>query len=128
MLSIFPELLSYQLAATSIIRLAAGFLAWAAMARILSDWPRLAIRRRFVNWLIGSLLIIYAGAGALLIIGLFTQAAGLITAVASLLFLVTGYYQKNYFSLSPEFFWLMAAINISLLLSGAGWWALDWPI
>lgn len=134
MLNIFPDLLILSFFAPLILRLALGawllFLGWRHFfkerhelsAQLSARWGNLG---KVKAWLIGPSEGII---GALLIVGFLTQPAALLSALVALDFLIIK--KKLLPSLAPESPWLYAlalAVSLSLLLTGAGAFALDRP-
>lgn len=114
-LSIFPGLLTFQLVAPFLLRLVVGFF-------ILSiGWDRYKKPYK-------SACIIYAVAGILLILGLYTQIA----AILALIVLKFDFYMdKKNGHVSREKFILQVVVNIiviSLLFTGPGFLAFDLPL
>lgn len=132
MLNPFPELLMLSTLAPLILRVALGvFFVYLGI----SLWKK----RKEVTTLLtplfgksaggmpGLLLCVHGALGVLLIIGLYTQIAALIAFGISIKLLFVGKFQ----TLSPfgqATYLLLAAIALSLLLSGAGAFAFDIPL
>ncbi|MCE9643837.1 DoxX family membrane protein [Candidatus Parcubacteria bacterium] len=132
MLSIFPELLVYTLAAPLLLRLAAGtlFLLWGAGC---FNSSRHALRARLEEWnLPGKETVAVLGimeiiVGSLLIAGLYTQVVALIGAAlaAKSAFLSR---KEPFGSASMTVYILVALISLSLALTGPGFFAFDLPL
>jgi uncharacterized membrane protein YphA (DoxX/SURF4 family) len=134
MLNPFPDLLNYSLLAPFILRLVAGLIfidlgvlafrnekeSWLASLSVLKiPNPKLAIK------ILGGIEI---AVGIMLILGFYTQVAALVLAL--LVFAETYIEYKEPLLLKRNFvFYLMLlAIVLSLLLSGAGAFAIDLPL
>lgn len=132
MLSIFPSLLVYGLAAPLLLRLAAGilFLVWAAGC---FGSGKHAIRARLEEWgLPGKETTIALGliqivVGALLIVGLYTQAAAILGAALAAKFALLSR-KEPFGSASTIVYILVATISFSLALTGPGFFAFDLPL
>ncbi len=114
-LSVFPQLLTFSLVAPLILRFSVGLF-------ILSrGWDRHKKPYKFTS-------IVYAIAGALLILGLYTQIA----AILALIVLKFDFYtDKKTGKVSREKFILQVIVNIiviSLLFTGPGFLAFDLPL
>ncbi len=114
MLSLFPQLFTYQELAPFILRLAAGFIA------LNFAYPKLKNPREYRNFLIGLVEII---SGIMLIAGFLTQlAAGLIiVAVLFEIFRPSDY--KNY-----KFMVLLIVVLVALIFLGPGFYSFDLPL
>ncbi len=115
-LAIFPQLLTFEMIAPLLLRLAVGILL------LMAGWKR---------WKMGPYpwtAVFYLVSSVLLIIGLYTQIATIVG------FLVSGfddYLQKKSGTLSKEKMtigFLIAIILLSLLFTGPGFVAFDWPL
>ncbi len=134
MLNTFPSLLSYGLVAPFILRIVLG-------ALLISIGLVMAFRRRdaFVAyftehsfpfplasvWIFGIAEIV---TGAFLVMGLSTQTASIVA-----IFLLTNIYvfekrDDRLLPHSPSLYLALAAIALSLLFTGAGFFALDLPL
>jgi uncharacterized membrane protein YphA (DoxX/SURF4 family) len=135
MLNIFPEFLNYNLAAPVIIRLGLGLLLIGFSYREFTrDKEKLVAFFRYLHftstqsfaWLFAAIEILI---GVLLIVGFGTQ---LIALIAMAIILVEWF--KNYRANKLEtkkLFWFYIVILLScfsLLLTGAGFLALDLPL
>jgi uncharacterized membrane protein YphA (DoxX/SURF4 family) len=130
----FPDLLTYSLLAPFILRVVVGF--------IFIDLGKLSLQSERKNWIISFKTLglpgpeisvkifggLQLGAGVMLLIGFYTQIAALILA---LLVLIEGYIEYKDPSIIKRnlvFYVLLFAILLSLLLSGAGAFAIDLPL
>ncbi len=114
MLSLFPQLFTYQELAPFLLRLAAGFIA------ISFAYPKIKNMKEYREFSLG--LVEIAG-GLMLIAGFLTQlAAGLIIAIILFeIFRPSDY--KNY-----KFMALLMAVLISLMFLGPGFFSFDLPL
>lgn len=132
MLSIFPSLLVYGLAAPLLLRLAAGilFLVWATGC---FGSGKHAIRARLEEWgLPGKettvvLGLIQIAVGALLVVGLYTQIAALLATLLAIKFAFLSR-KEPFGSASMVVYILVAIISFSLALTGPGFFAFDLPL
>ncbi len=134
MLNPFPELLTYSLLAPFIIRLAVGF--------VFLNLGILTIKGERDVWqnsikalgipnpkrVTQILAIIQILGGLLLIIGLYTQIAALILGILSLAETYIEYKESSILKRELFFYILLFVSTISLLLSGAGAFAIDIPL
>ena len=115
MLNVFPDFLTFGLLAPFLLRLAVGFL-----------FLKAGVKKGARYTL--ALGVIEVVSGILLIIGLYTQVAALAAALISLF----GWYaKKKHPSETPGSkgaFLLLFVISLSLLFSGAGFFAFDLPL
>ncbi len=129
MLNIFPNLLTYTLIAPLILRLVLGvFMVFMSYKKI-----------KFINgsWFDGDRIqkisngsqIVLALSGILLIFGLFTQIASLLILTITLTAFL---YKKQILKAVSEkdlmIHVFIMAISFSLMLSGAGFYAIDLPL
>ena len=134
MLSLFPILLSYNLAVPFIFRLVVGLTfvffgyqnsgTYKASKIALFESVRL---KPGILWL-WILVALEMLGGIMLVIGLWTQAASLALSIILLFGLITK--QKNQDSLpwSFGFLFLLFLITLSLTFLGAGFYAIDLPL
>lgn len=114
-LSIFPHLFTFQLIAPTLLRLALFFAGTAAAWKRYTRGPH--------AWLSA----IYAIVSILLLLGLYTQPG----AIAGILLLIADYSLEKKSEISEEkkvIYGLMAAMLVSLLFLGPGFFALDLPL
>ena len=132
MLSIFPELLVYTLAAPLILRLAAGtlFLMWGVGCFTSS---KQVLRARLEEWNLPGketvfiLGILELAVGALLLLGLYTQVAAILGAALAAKFAFLSR-KETFGSASTTVYILVALISLSLALTGPGFFAFDLPL
>jgi putative oxidoreductase len=132
--NLFPDLFSYSLLAPFILRLVLGFIVlnlgylklgkervgWISSLNILNIRP--------AGFFAGLLGIIEVVGGLLLIVGAYTQLTALILAVIFLSEMFIEYEEESILKRDFVFYLLLAAICVSLLLTGAGLWAVDVPL
>lgn len=140
MLSILPQLLDFQFYAPLLLRLALG------AVFLIHGYPKLfGDRSQFAGWLASMgfkpgwawallVAIVEVVAGALLVIGLFTQAAALVLAV-ELLIIILWFKRGQKFVGGPaspaggwEFDFVLLIMALALLILGPGAWAFDLPL
>lgn len=133
MLSPFPDLIALSFLAPTMLRLALGV--W----MILSGYRHLTHRaelRAVLTSRFGTLgnvalwpfTIMEFALGAMLVTGLYTQIAALLTGTYALKLL---YFRRKTPGLARESSWfyiLVLALSLSLLLTGAGAFAIDLPL
>lgn len=122
MLSIFPFLLSYQELSPFLIRLVLGItLAYFGYRKIKGHGQSS-----------GSNSVLYGVAEILisifLIIGLYTQLAALINAIILIIKLAFKARNKQLLTDGVNYYILLLAMAISLMVTGAGWWSFDLPL
>jgi putative oxidoreductase len=132
--NIFPELFSFTLIAPLILRVVLGFIflnlgvlklgkergGWISSLNILGIKPA-----SFFALLLGILEII---GGLLLIVGAYTQLVALVLAIIALSELFIEYKEESILKRDLVFYLLLTAICVSLLLTGAGLFAIDIPV
>ena len=132
--NIFPELFAYSLIAPLVLRIALGFIflnlgylklgkekpGWISSLNILGIKPA-----GFFTGLLGIAEIV---GGLLLLAGAYTQLVALVLAVISISELLVEYKEESILKRDLPFYLLIAVICISLLLTGAGLYAIDIPI
>lgn len=137
MLNIFPDLLFLQLFAPFMLRVALGVMfVWigysylfkdreAVIAQISSKWPRIA---KFSVLFGGTFEMVV---GVLLILGFYTQAVAIAGALIAIDALFGKFFYKELdkvLKYSKMFYVLILIISLSLLVSGAGAFAIDLPL
>lgn len=134
MLNPFPDLLTYSLLAPFILRLVAGLIfidlgvllfkkekeRWLASLSVLRiSNPNLAIK------IIGGIEVV---GGIMLILGFYTQIASLVLTLFVFAETYIEYKQPEILKRNFVFYIMLLAIVLSLLLSGAGAFAIDLPL
>jgi uncharacterized membrane protein YphA (DoxX/SURF4 family) len=135
MLNTFPYLLSFGLLAPFLLRLAVGlyFLSTGLSHLRLSrhtgeDIARLENKFRDAGPLVWGVAIIEALCGLALIAGFLTQIAALILSILLILALILKNKNSSLFEHTSSFYLVLLAICLSLVLSGAGFLAIDLPL
>ena len=118
MLSLFPTLLSWSQISPLIIRLTLGavFLYWtyqAIASRPLSTQKKVIAFIEFIT-------------GALLVIGLWTQGAVIVVIINLVVRLVERVHKKAFLTNGVNYYLILLILAISLLVTGAGIWAIDY--
>ena len=129
MLNIFPNLLTYGILAPMILRLALGFYLIIKSYRhakrtglSFTNTTQTQKVSKILNLLLGVL-------GVFVVVGLFTQVAVLLVLIATIIKVI--YKAKIARTLSYHdamIFAFVMAISFSLMLSGAGFFAIDLPL
>lgn len=132
--NIFPDLFTYSLYAPLVLRLVLGFIflnlgylklgkerhGWIGSLNVLGLKP--------AGFFVGFLGIVEVFGGLLLLAGAYTQLAALVLAVFSVSELLIEYKEESILKRDFVFYLLLTAICISLVLTGAGLYAIDIPI
>ena len=132
--NVFPELFTYSLIAPFILRVVLGFiflnlgslklgkekLGWINSLNILRIKP--------AGFFVGLLGIVEIIGGLLLIVGAYTQVAALVLGVISINEMLIEHKEESILKRDVVFYLLLSAICISLLLTGAGLYAVDIPL
>jgi len=132
--NIFPELFSFSLIAPVILRAVLGLIfinlgylkltkekpGWVSSLNILGIKPA-----SFFVILLGLVEILGA---SLILAGAYTQLAALVLAVIAVSETLIEYKEESILKRDLPFYILIAAICISLILTGAGLFAIDMPI
>jgi len=120
MLSVFPDLFTYSLFAPLLLRVVVG-------AFLISK--EYAVFKQATTPYVKTKSIIYIIAGVLLCIGLFTQVAALVVALLVAFELWRdGMVKKILSRTETTLFVFILVISLSLMLSGAGFIAIDLPL
>jgi uncharacterized membrane protein YphA (DoxX/SURF4 family) len=118
MLSLFPSLLSLGLIGPFLLRI--------VLAIVVLHFAYVHIeKRQRIPVIFGS---IQAVAGLLLAIGLFTQVAALILVIMFGLLMVKQIVNKAFLSDGVNYYLLLFVIALSLILTGPGAFAFDYPL
>lgn len=132
MLTPFPELLVFSFFAPALLRVSAAclfaYLAYAhARHRKTLGQVRFPILGK-AGWIVGSAIVLEGAVAVALFAGYYTQVAALVGALIALKHV---FWHKNY----PAFFlfprstsFILIAVLVSLLLTGAGAFAFDLPL
>lgn len=134
MLSLFPILLSYNLAVPLVFRVAVGltfiFFGRTNLAEHktskLAMFERMGLKSGIVwLWILVAVEVI---GGGLLVVGLWTQAAALALSVTLLLGIIVKIKNGDSLPWSVGFLSLLFLITLSLLFLGPGFYGLDLPL
>ncbi len=119
MLSLFPYLLIYQGFAPLLLRLTLGaiFIFWA--------YGKLKKRTDIKEILQG---LVKAIIGILLVIGLYTQLAALVSVIFLAICLLQKIQKRVFLSDGVNYYLILFIISITLLLTGPGFIAFDLPL
>jgi len=134
MLNPFPDLLTYSLLAPFILRIVAGL--------IFIDLGVLLFKNEKERWLISLSTLkipnpkiavrVFGGieiiGGLMLILGFYTQAAALVLALFTFAEAYVEYKDSAILKRNFVFYVMLLTIVLSLLLSGAGAFAIDLPL
>ena len=119
MLSLFPSLLAFGPLGPLVLRLVLGV--------VLVYWAYSSLKQRKTP-LLTTLGLIEGVMGILLIIGLFTQGAALVTAIILVTKLVNKIKEKAFFTSGVNYYFILLIVALSLLVLGAGAFAFDYPL
>jgi uncharacterized membrane protein YphA (DoxX/SURF4 family)/tRNA(Leu) C34 or U34 (ribose-2'-O)-methylase TrmL len=134
MLNVFPDLLNYSLLAPFILRLVIGV--------IFIDLGILKFRSEKERWMasfntlglrpadlfVPLYGLVQLAGGVLLVVGLWTQAAALIFVILTGIELYIEWSAKEILKRDMVFYVLLFAISLSILVTGAGAYAIDLPL
>ena len=120
MLSLFPSLLSYQRLAPFILRVVLGV--------IFIYWEYRTFRNSSSTLNAKAVAIIEMIVGIFLVIGLWTQAAALVASIDLIIRLIERIQKRAFLNEGINYYLIMLAIAISLLVTGAGFVAFDLPL
>lgn len=134
MLNTFPELLTFSLLAPLILRATIGFiilnLGYLKLTKEKVRWEAsfeaLGIRQKDLVLKIFALIEIIGGLA--LILGAYTQIAALVFVIIIFIELFIEQKEETLLVRDITFYLLMFAIALSLLFSGAGFFAFDLPL
>lgn len=135
MLNTFPELLNYSILAPTLIRFVLGFVLITVGLEILKPSKRYLFSAYFSSrsypladllpWKFGIIQIIL---GLFFIFGFFTQIASLITLYILFWLLLIENREEKILPHTSTFYLIMFVMALSLLLTGAGAFAVDLPL
>lgn len=134
MLNPFPDLLVYSMMAPFIVRLAVGliFIRFGALGisadrhRLAQVFERFGARPGMFFAVFVSLIELIAG--AMLVVGFYTQIAAVATALISIGLIWEKLLGRKFGSEGVLFDLLLLSVSLSLLFSGAGFLAFDLPL
>lgn len=119
-LSLFPSLLTYQQAAPLIIRI--------ILAAVLIHWAYRELKNPVATIHAKGLCLIEGVVGILLFIGLYTQGAALVAAIDLLVRLINRITKKAFLTDGVNYYLILLVLAVSLMLTGAGFYAFDLPL
>jgi uncharacterized membrane protein YphA (DoxX/SURF4 family) len=131
--NLFPELFSFALIAPFILRVVLGLifinLGSLKLGKERLGWIKSLdlINLKPAGFFTGLLGIVEVVGGFLLIIGAYTQMAALVLGVIAICELLIEYKEESILKRDFIFYLLLSAICASLLLTGAGLFAVDIP-
>jgi uncharacterized membrane protein YphA (DoxX/SURF4 family) len=117
MTNAFPTLMALGLLAPFIIRIVAG-----------AAFLHLGAKRVRVSGYMKGLGILEIIGGALLILGLWTQVAALVLSIILVVKLIQKIDAGKFLSAGVNYYILLLALTLSLVLTGAGFLAFDLPL
>ena len=132
--NLFPDLFSYSLIAPFILRVVVGFiflnLGYLKFSKEKKGWINslhiLGVRpAEFFTILLGLIEVI---GGLLLLAGAYTQLSALVLGVICISELLVEYKEESILKRDFVFYLLLTAICASLILTGAGLFAIDIPL
>ena len=134
MLSIFPSLFNFSFFAPTILRLVAALVVgstgyqktFTRRAEWVAHFESAGIKSAQQIILIAGILELVGG--LLLLLGIFAQPAALLLAIISLAYIILKIKKPLALPNKVSFYLLLLAINLSLLLTGPGTLAFDWPL
>ncbi|MFA6273505.1 MAG: DoxX family protein [Candidatus Paceibacterota bacterium] len=134
MLSVFPSLFNFSFFAPTILRLAVALIfvsngyqkTFTRKAEWIEHFKSVGIKPG--NQIISAVGIIELVAGTLLLVGFWAQPAALVLTIISLAYIILKINKPAALPNKVSFYLLLLAINLSLLLTGPGALAFDWPL
>jgi uncharacterized membrane protein YphA (DoxX/SURF4 family) len=118
MLSLFPSLLSFGVIAPFLLRV--------VLAIVVLHFAYVHVQKKHRTAIIFG--IIQGISGLLLVLGLFTQVAALVLVIIFGLLMVKQIINKAFLSDGVNYYLLLFIIALSLMLSGPGAFAFDYPL
>ena len=119
-LSLFPSLLSFGLFGPILLRLTLGV--------VIFFWGYKGVKSAATNPQKIAFAVLDIVVGALLVVGLFTQLGALIAAVILAVKLVNKARAKALFTDGVNYYFILFIIAVSLVFTGAGFFAFDLPL
>ena len=119
-LSVFPYLLSFEQLSPVLIRLVLG--------AILAYWSYKGLRQKNTSSMNKLLAALEGVLGLLLILGLWTQVAALVAAVGLVVMIIQQIRTKSFMNNGVNYTLILLVLALSLLVTGPGWWAFDYPL
>ncbi|HEC30699.1 MAG TPA: DoxX family protein [Candidatus Yonathbacteria bacterium] len=133
-LSIFPDMLTFGLLAPFILRVVIGLIfiyfgvskIWLEKERRVKFFKKIGFGAGIVFfWIISVLEII---GGVFLMLGLFTQPTSLVLMLIIIGAIYTKIRHPHLLDNTVEFYFLVLAVLLSLLVLGPGFWGIDLPL
>lgn len=132
MLSIFPDLLTYNILGVALIRIALGLLGVYFGFKILSR------KNQFVEFVISFkipfafimpwiLIVLFVISGSLMVIGLYTQVACILLAYLFFKLMIIDLWSKKIIGVDSFFYIILILISLSFLFLGSGAFSFDLP-
>ncbi|MEA2715585.1 MAG: hypothetical protein QOG91_613 [Candidatus Parcubacteria bacterium] len=118
--SIFPDLLSYGELSPVLIRVVLGL--------VLVYWAVRASRKGAGDAQKKAVGLVEGIAGVLLLIGLYTQVAAVVAGIDLLIRLGERISKKSFLTDGVNYYLILLVLAVSLLVTGPGWWAFDYPL
>jgi len=134
MLNPFPELLSYSLLAPFFLRIILGIIFLnLGYLKLNSENGRWRIFFEGIGFKPATFFLKFFAfvemiAGGLILIGLFTQFAALVLAILTFGELYIEFKEESLLKRNFVFYLLIFTISLSLIFSGAGFFAFDFPL
>ncbi|GMQ95358.1 MAG: hypothetical protein BMS9Abin13_471 [Patescibacteria group bacterium] len=134
MLNVFPDLLTYSLLAPFLIRISLGLIfIYFAYLKFSTERERKTLFFEHIGlkpgiifvWIVGAVELI---AGVLLVVGLYTQIAALAATALMSAAVVIKLRHKNALPNDAAFYILLSIASLSIIFSGAGFFAIDLPL
>ncbi len=122
MLNTFPDLLNFSFIAPFILRVVIG------SYFIKQAYIELKVHKKRVTNIPNSLRIISAFGGILLIVGFLTQITSFVLILIVAIGIIKRIYKNKLEEDKLDFYILLIAILITLLITGAGFCAIDLPL
>lgn len=134
LLSVFPDLLTYGLIAPFILRVSLGLiLIYFSYLKFFSERQDKATFFDSVGMRPGSIFSSAIGAtelagGVMLVVGFYTQIAGLVASLIMLAAIFIKWRHPASLRNDIEFYMLLFIVSLSLVFTGAGFFAFDLPL
>lgn len=134
MLNLFPDLLTYSMLGPFILRLVVGFIFLdlgilkfkSEKQRWIASFETLGLRP--ADLFVPLYALLQIGGGLLFLLGLWTQVAALAFVIFTGIELYIEWDAREILKRDIVFYLLIFAVSLSLLLTGAGAYALDIPL
>ena len=133
MLSLFPQILFLGPLGITLIRVAVGLMVVYIGYSLFEESSVVAREKFFIigrcpAWLAKTGGVVQIVVGLFLVIGLWTQAAAILAGILALKCLIWGKRYEKIIPISRAASFLLLAISLCLLVSGAGSFAFDLPL